>query len=128
MRCLGLDPTLHMPSVPSPALPLAPEHHMFEHSSIFYDTSKGLLTMESFTLVMEGHSWAASRITSMDSLTPTMLWTPTPVAPFLGLSFCLPEGPSHGAPDCNPAFPSLPPKQNMLHLLKLQRRPYGSDD
>jgi len=42
--------------------------------------------------------------------------------------FLLTGGPSLGAPDCNPVSPNLPPKPNMLHLLKQQRRPYGSDD
>src|SRR5258707_6235371 len=117
MQCLGLDLTLHMLSVPSPVLPPSPEHHMFKHSSTFYNTSKDLLTMASFIPMMEGHSWVVSRITSMDSLTPTMLCTPTPVALFPGLSFYLLEGPSLGAPDCNPVYPNLPPKLNMLCLL-----------
>ena len=117
-----------MLSVPSPVLPPGLEHHTFKHSSTFYSTSKDPLTMASFTPVMEGHSWVVSRITSTDSLTPTMLWTPTPITLFPGPSFYSLEAPSLGAPDCNPVSPNLPPKPNMLHLLKQQRRPYGSDD
>src|SRR5258708_28397846 len=112
MECLGLDLTLHMQSVPSPVLPSRPEHHMFKHSSTFYNTSKDLLTMASFIPMMESHSWVVSRITSMHSLTPTILCTPTPLPLFPGLSLYFLQGPSLAAPACHPVDPNLPPTLN----------------